>query len=457
MTLKKPFLLCVLVLSSYFSLYAQETDFSNVKLEQDTSTLRITLDDAIDLALARNWDVLYSKKETESSKAQYQMALGGLLPNLSLAGTYNNFVLRARKIQGANTTANPSPYTRTVSDGSIYNFDGQLNLSQVIFNLSTFVGVKYAKGGVELSRLGEKVQEQETILAVKMAYYDILLAKDLLQVSEESYSYSKANLDNVAKFYKQGVSSEYDLLQAEVQLANSEPGLIQARNNLELAYIGLKTLLALPARRKLQIESGFSRYMSFKPFLDSLPEFDIKKNYGYQSLELQRKLAKQNVAIAKSSFWPVLSLVGTWDATGNNNHLRLNDYFWTDKIELGVSLSFNLFSGFQNKAQVKMARIAKDEVDIQLGQLQNNLEQQSTEYTLNMDEAYNRIEAQQKGLETARKALNIAFSRYLNGVGTQLEIINNQSLFTEARSNFSQAIYDFLVARANYQALMNIR
>ncbi|MFA8450960.1 MAG: TolC family protein [Bacteroidales bacterium] len=423
----------------------------------DTLILRLSLDDAIDLALKNNWDVKLAQQNTLSSNQDFRIALAAVLPKVGFSGTYNNFLLREKKFNAPNTDANPTPYGFSSFTGNIHNFEEALSFSQVLFNYASFVGVKFAQTSVEIAKLAENVQEQETILAVKMAYYDILLAKDLLQVSEESYSYSEANFQNVQKYFKQGLSSEYDLLQAEVQLANSEPQVIQAHNNLALAYLSLKSLLALDLQTKIEIESGFSRYMTFKPFVDSLPAFSPEKNYSYQSLERQKIMARHNISIMNSNFWPVLNLVGEWELKGKDNNFRLKDYYWTDNIQLGVSLSFNIFNGFSNRAQSQQAKIAYKQIEIQIDQLKYTLTQESIQYKLNLEEAYKRIQAQQKGLETARKALNIAFSRYLNGVGTQLEIINNQSLFTEARSNFSQAIYDFLVALASYKALQNIR
>lgn len=447
----------MLGLASLLRAQSDDEVIDTQNMSQDTLITRLSLDKAIEIALQNNWDIKLAQKGTSSAYQDKNIAVGNLFPSIGFTGTYDRFAIRKPKFNAPNTKDNPTPIGFSSPMGNINNIDAHMNFSQVLFNYSAFVGLKSAKIGVEVAKLAEEVQEQETILAVKMAYYDILLAKDLLQVSEESYSYSQANLENVQKFYNQGVSSEYDLLQAEVQLANSEPQVIQAKNTLALAYLSLKKILAMDLNRRIEIESGFSRYMTLKPYLDSLPNFQVENNYDYKSLESQKELAVAGINMMRSAFWPVLSLTGEWEVTAGNNHLRLKDYYYAPSVQAGLSLTFNIFSGLTNRAKVKQAKIALEEVQIQLDQLEYNLKQEAVQYQLNMDEAYKRIQAQQKGLETARKALNIAFSRYLNGVGTQLEIINNQSLFTEARSNFSQAIYDFLVALANYQALLNIR
>jgi outer membrane protein TolC len=118
---------------------------------------------------------------------------------------------------------------------------------------------------------------------------------------------------------------------------------------------------------------------------------------------------------------------------------------------VGLQLSYLLFDGFGRTSRIQQAVIDKEKVGLGRRKLEEGLKVQVLQSQMKMEESKKRIQAQQKSLEQADKALKIAQTRYKSGVGTQLEIIDTQAALTIAQTNYSQAIYDYLIAKSDWE------
>jgi outer membrane protein TolC len=123
---------------------------------------------------------------------------------------------------------------------------------------------------------------------------------------------------------------------------------------------------------------------------------------------------------------------------------------------VGLQLSYTLFDGFSRSARVEQAKIDMEKVGLGKRKLEEGLKVQVLQAQLRMEDAAKRIKAQGKSLEQANKALSIAETRYKSGVGTQLEIIDTQAALTFAQTNYSQSLYDYLIAKAEWQYVISM-
>ena len=187
---------------------------------------------------------------------------------------------------------------------------------------------------------------------------------------------------------------------------------------------------------------------------------DVTENSDLRSLELQEELLHRSLRAANAGRLPTLAAFGTASYTGNDMEpfigMGAGDdarYFWTHPISVGLQLSVPIFSGLtkMNKsrelknqiAQIALQRdYARQQVDVQVRAALNDL--------LTARET---MFAQEKTVEQARKAYRISDARYRAGAGTILELNSAQLSQTQAQLNFSQAIYDYLSAKAEYDRI----
>jgi len=275
--------------------------------------------------------------------------------------------------------------------------------------------------------------------------------QELVKVSKDGYEVAKANYDNVAAMYKQGVVSEYDYLRAEVQLANTTPMLTQMENNLKMSKNLLKNILALDIQTPVIIKGEFV-YDEVSP--------NIFEEYGVQTvgtnplvkqLGIQASLLEKNITIERSEYFPTLSAFGSYAYQTQDNTYKFKDYLWVKSFLIGLSLQYTLFDGFRRGARIEQAILDKEKVLLNKRKLEDGLKLKVIQAQLGMEEAKKRIKAQEKSLEQAEKALKIAQSRFKSGVGTQLELIDGQAALTIAHTNYAQAIYDYLSAKADWE------
>jgi outer membrane protein TolC len=275
--------------------------------------------------------------------------------------------------------------------------------------------------------------------------------KKLVNVSREGYQVAKANYDNVASLYKQGVSSEYDFLRAEVQMANSEPGLIQSENSLELAKNYIKNLLTLDINKPIEVIGDFQYEEISSDLIQNKSTEAISNNPLIKQLSIQESLLDKNVTIQRSDYFPSLGFFGQYDFQAQNNTLNLKSYNWAKSFMLGLQLNYTLFDGFSRGSRIEQAVIDKEKVMLTRRKVEEGLKIRILQASLKMEESTKRIKAQEKNLEQAEKTIKIAQTRYKNGVGTQLELIDTQAALTFAQTNYATAVYDFMTAKAEWE------
>ena len=414
--------------------------------QNKTDTLYLTLNDAIKKALELNWDVQIAGKDIQKSEEQISEAYANAFPRIDFTGRY------VRNIKLPVLFLPPIPnFPSTLEIGSKNSFDAAFTISQVIFNMKVNTAIQIAGEYSSYSKEGNRGARNDIVLNVKKAFYNILLMKKLVNVSREGYQVAKANYDNVASLYKQGVSSEYDFLRSEVQMANSEPGLIQSENNLELAKNYIKNLLALDISKPIDVIGDFQYEEISSDLVQSKSTEAITNNPLVKQLSIQESLLDKNVTIQRSDYFPSLAFFGQYDFQSQDNTWDIKNYNWAKSFALGLQLNYTLFDGFSRGSRIEQAVIDKEKVMLTRRKVEEGLKIRILQASLKMEESTKRIKAQEKNLEQAEKTIKIAQTRYKNGVGTQLELIDTQAALTFAQTNYATAVYDFMTAKAEWE------
>ena len=414
-------------------------------------TLNLTLAQAITIALEKSWDIQIANEDVKRAEEQINEAYANAFPRLEFSGRYIRNIKSPVLFIPANTPFNESDQTLTIELGSKNSYDLGLSISQVVYNQKVNTAIQIASEYSEYSKFGEKSTKQQIINSVKKAFYNVLLMQELLVVSNQNYAVAKATLENVSALYKQGIVSEYDFLRSEVQVANVQPFLIQTENNLELAKNYLKNLLALDLDKPIKLIGEFAFEEVPSSFIDQFSEEAIDNNPLINQLRVQSSLLEKNITIQRSDYFPSLAFFGQYQFQSQDNTFNFKEYNWAKTFFVGLQLSYTLFDGFSRGARIEQAIIDKQKVDLSRMKFEEGLKIQILQAKMKMNDAKKRIFAQEKSLQQAEKALKIAQSRYKNGVGTQLELIDTQAALTFAKTNHAQAIYDYLIAKSDWE------
>ena len=414
-------------------------------------TLHLSLDKAISIALTQNRDVLIAGQDTYRADAQIAEARSGAFPQLSFTGQYMRNIQLPVLFLPANSAFNPTPNVQTFPIGSNNSYQWGGQLTQALYSRQVGVALDIATTYKDLSEAGVAAAKSGVVLQVKKAFYGVLLIQKLVEANRQGLDVVKANLQNVQSLYKHGSAAEFDLLRAEVQVANTEPVLISAENNLLLAKNGLKSLLAIPLDKEIDVQGDFTFSEMPQSVLDEGSRDAMTTNPGLQQLAFQESMLDKNISIEQSGYFPSVYAFGAYQWQTQDNTFQFSNYYWAKILNVGVTLSWSLFDGLRTPARVEQARIELKKTRLTMLKAKEGLTIQIQSARLKMNEAKQRVQGQEKNIEQAKKAVGIAETRFKSGVGTQLELLDAQVAMTLAQTNYAQAIYDYLVAKAEWE------
>ncbi len=258
---------------------------------------------------------------------------------------------------------------------------------------------------------------------------------------------ARENFENVEKKFENGLVSEFEMLQAEVNWKNKIPETSQAKRNYEMGMIMLKTFAGIELETLLILEGNLDSYPAVP---DSLGlETVLKQRADYNALLWERNLRKTNVSAQKSEFYPFLTGHFVYNFTSSSDKFdfdRKNSAYF-----VGVKLNIPIYTGGYTGAQVQKARIDLDRTDIKVLQSQDEVFRSIKNIRLRLREAYSRILSADKTRESAFRAFEIAETSADNGMATQLELADSRVQLELAVLNFYVATYDYLDAYYDWQ------
>lgn len=265
---------------------------------------------------------------------------------------------------------------------------------------------------------------------------------------------AQENLRNVQLLSKQGLVSEYDELRASVGVENLQPVVIQAENNYALALDGLRAVMGLEVTEHFDIDG----MLKFEPIDEGLfttaTDAVLEANPNLHAMRMHVDVNKAMVNIQRSGYFPTLAAFGNYQYQLAKNTLNISTNDFIGSSTVGLSLSLNLFEGLQTSARVEQAQLEMRKSQEQLAGLETNVRTAVHSIILQMQQARKRVEAQTKTVEQAEKGYRIATTRFTSGSGTQLEVNDAQLALTQAQVNRIQAVYDYLVASADFDQLL---
>ncbi len=411
--------------------------------------INLTVHDAIDLALENNESYLIAKKELEKARNQIYEVRASALPQLS--ASFN--VLRNWELPSFVIDFDGEPMN--LRAGTYYSLTSSLTITQPIYNGGrVFSALSAAKLYKKFSIEQLKMQEQQLKYDVIAAFHGTIMAEDLLRVARQSVELAQAGLDVVKKMEAQGTVSDFEVLMAEVRLANAKPQLIEADAAARLANEALNNLIGLSLNERINLlyDMDSSLYIIPEFDLDSARISSLEKRPEIKMMRLQNKMLKKAVSIAKAGYRPSINLLTTLQFQAQYDDNRWPDRKdWNRSALTAISISIPIFDSWKTPSRVKQAKLELSQSKLSEKELEDNLKLEIEQSWWNYQKARESLASQGHSVEMAKRGLAIARLRYENGVGTQLEMFEAEMSLTVAETNRAKAFYDLVTG---YAALM---
>lgn len=431
-------------------------------------SFELTLAKALEIALSDNPTIRVADLEIERQDWVRKQTVGNLLPNVSISSQYSYSIVKQEMAKGLSFGA----------DNSISN---SATLTLPLFAPAVYETLKMNR--TQMEQAVESARSSKISLAneVKKAYYNILLAEQSLVVLRESQKSIAETVSNTETMYKQGLASEYDLLSAQVQLSNLRPTIIQTENSIKTAKLLFKMYLGLPESADFTLAGSLDDFAE-EVAMATVPtnEVDLSNNADLRALDLQSKLLEHQLQLVNASRLPTVAAFTNFIYSGNDNTMDFSsmigggaaggmggagsaggsapatkkEWWWQNPLSAGISISIPLFSGGKNVNKAHEIRNTLSQLSLQKDYLRQSVNVQVESAFNNILTAREKMTSNEITVRQAQKAYEIAEVRYNAGTGTILELNSSELSLTQAKLNYSQAIYDYLAARADYEKII---
>ena len=419
------------------------------------SQTKLTLDDAIKIALQGNSALVKAKYNLENSQAAVKSAYGNLLPNLGASAGWNWG--RVEDPGGTQLDALGNPYTIPPTSTETRNYTVGIGGSVTLFDgLANIANIKSAKMNNESAELSIDKFKKDIVQQTTILYYTILKNKALLRVRKENYKYNKKLLETITEKNKLGSVPVADLYAQQVQAGGAEVEMIKAENAVDAAQNNLINYLALDVLKDYDFvskidsvdENNIHYYEKEFTDISQMVDYALANRSDYLSQEKTLQSAGEGITIAQGGFWPRL--------TGGYNYstssVTVGNLFDRKVLGVNLNLSFPIFSNFNTETAVQFAKVKELSADEDLRALKRQIKIEIKQGFLDFKAVSKALEVAVKTVVSAGENRRIQYERYSLGSGTFLDVLQSDRDYQNALSLRIEAEFNFHSVR---EALLN--
>jgi outer membrane protein TolC len=411
------------------------TQSDEVKIETPQA---LTLEQAIELSRRNNRDLQLAELNLRRAQEQLKEALGAQYPTLSTQLDFTrddsaSSELSVERAEEQNQSLINNDTITTSLNGTISaNYD-------IYTGGRRGAQIKASQQQVQFNKLEVERLSEETSFNATNAYYALQNADAQVEIQQAAVADASQSLRDAQLLEKAGLGTRFDVLQAEVQVANANQELTTAISDQFTARRQLVQLLGLGQKVEVTAADPIEVAGEWTPTLEETIVQAYKNRAELEQFLVQRNIDEQQQLIELAAIRPQVSVFA------NYNVLEVfdDDLGPADGFQLGARVQWNFFDG-----GIARARRNQNRIDVEIAE--TNFARQREQVRLDVERAYFALQANQKNIETARKGLELAKEslrlarlRFQAGLGTQTDVIQAQSDLTTARGNLLSAIITY--------------
>ncbi len=416
-------------------------------LAQD-GPLSLTLEKAIELGLENDEALRQANLAVAGARAEVMQAKSNALPHLTISGQYGRNILKPAFFLPEEFREEPDAPAK-VEIGEDNDFMAAATLTQVLWAAGRVsAGLTAAREFLESFRYQETAVADFVRFGVQEAYYNALLATEMVRIAEKAMQETEEAVRVARAGFEQGTVSRFDVMRAEVELANRRAPLVAARNGLDQSMIVLRRRCGLDPERAIILADSLE--VDLRPSnLDMMISMMNKRSAEVRALKHYIEARRQFLHIARAERYPMLQLSAYYGI-----QTQWSAGFFPDEQLIAknaaVTIGFQLpiFDGFSAKGKIKKA-----EADLRVSELELERVTQDKELAVRsswraLENALTALEGRQETVRLAEEAYRLALVRLQNGLATPLERLDAELAMTTARGQLAEALYSYKLAQS---------
>lgn len=410
-------------------------------------SIPISREECIDIALSQSPTIRIADLEVKRVDYSKRETIGNLLPQIGFSLSYQ------RSIELQTIRMNMGGESTKLKMGSDNTWNTGFSLQLPIIAPTLWKAISISDTQIAQNLEAARSSRLELVNQVNKAYYALMLAISSKDVIKQQYDIAKYTAEVYRKQFEQGTASEYDVLRSEVQVRNIEPSLLDADISVKQCQLSLNVLMGIDDALNLY-PNVLMEDMQQDMYAYLLDSKSIAGNSSLRSLELQQKMAGQNVAMKKLAWIPTLGASFNVNWLSLSNGPMFKDVDFSPYSSLGVSLSLPIFSGGTKWYQMKQAQVQQKELEFQRENLVNSLNMQVDLALDNINRQAKQIDSSKEGVRQAKKAHDIMLKSFQIGAASYLQLQDSELANSSAQLSYLQAIYNYLVSTSELDLLL---
>ncbi|WP_026998920.1 TolC family protein [Eisenibacter elegans] len=369
--------------------------------------------------------------------------------NVELGTNYNAIIQKAFLPAAIINPAAPEGEFVAVEFQPRMTGQAAITLSQLVFDMSYFIGLEAARTFKKLSQKQMAQTKTEIAQNVALAYYGLMVANERITLLNQNYQRVDSLLRETRALYQNGFVEKIDVDRTEVTFNNLRTERQKAQRLIGLASQVLKFQMGMPLKDSISIEDKLGDLTLDENLLAE--QVDFRNRPEYEVLQIQRELAALDVRYKRSQSYPSLRAFATYGYNSGvpNVGELFNGNRWFNYGIVGLTLNIPILTGFRNGAQTQKSRLELEKIDWAYRQLERVANFEAAQAHTELRNALDDLQAQKANMELASEVGRVARLKYQNGVGTNLEVLDAETSYKEAETNYYNAVYNALVASVN--------
>lgn len=400
-------------------------------LSTSINAKEMTLDEILDIALKNNTNIQVSKYQKEINSQELKKAKAAYLPKLSAGADIGNYDIEA---SGVKQDGDASTVT--------------LSASQLIYDFGkTSSSIDASKYNLEASSSEIQINTKDTILSIKEAYYDILNKHQQIIVSKEAVALDKLQLSQANEYFKAGVRTKIDVINAQLNLSNSELKLVQANYDLKISKTKLISLLGKRSEQTIDVKpdtkdiSSLAKSVKIEDDnLDKLINIAFENRSELEKFKALIKTNKASLNSANAEYYPTIDLSASYSDKNSDDISSLEQ----SQTAVLLNLKWDLYTGNTTNANKKISLANLSTTKKQFEQQKLQIRQDVTSAFLNLEQSFESIKINLLSLDLSTRNLNLANERYKAGLNDLLEVNDAKLEYTKSKTNLVNSYYTYL-------------
>jgi outer membrane protein TolC len=407
----------------------------------------LTIERAVDRMLRTYPRIEAARRDVAVATARVGQARSGYWPRVSAIASYRRQdPVPEVTVPGAPTGPGGGGGSRSIGIQPNNLYDGHLEVRQTLYDFGkTGARIDWAEAGRTAAKRRVEVERADLAFRGIQAFYATLLAETRIDVQRDQIDQLKRTLEVVRRQQAAGTATEFEVQSTQTRLSAARSQLTQFRSQNRNQRAELRRLLgtapgdSLALRGSLRVDTDASRLAP-----DTLARQALLQHPSVRAAQAQVRAAQRQVRVADQSDAPTLALTAQGGVKngypGDLNEPRLNE-------SVGVSLNVPLFEGFATERQVEEAEAQVQAAEARLADVRRRVSTRVEQAASDLRAQLDRLETTALRVEQARRAAQLARTRYEAGTITNLELLDAETALQQARLEHTEVRYQVVLGR----------